>query len=72
MAYNEARKKSTLEYRARSIKRISVDVKAEYYDRVKSAADSSGESLSGYVKKALNERMQQEGFLPDQTETESK
>lgn len=69
MAYNEATKKSTLAYREKHIKRIVLDVKTEYYDSVKSAADSCNESLAGYVKKAINTRMETEGFKQDQPET---
>lgn len=72
MTYNESKKKATLEYRARSLKRITVDVKTEYYETVKNAAASCNESLSKFVKTAINERMEREGLLPDRKETEEK
>lgn len=60
MTLTEAQKKANTKYREKSIKRIPLDVKKEKYEEIKSAADRSGESVNGYIKKAIDERMERE------------
>ena len=47
MAYNESRKKASIEYAKRSLKRIPLDVQKEKYDEIKAAADKAGETVNG-------------------------
>lgn len=58
MAYNEKTKKATLKYRAEHIRRIPVDMQIEEYEKVKAYARARGETLSGFVKRAIRETMQ--------------
>ena len=60
MAYNESRKKASIEYSKRSLKRIPLDVQKEKYDEIKAAADKAGETVNGYIKKAIEQRMENE------------
>ena len=60
MAYNESRKKASIEYAKRSLKRIPLDVQKEKYDEIKAAADKAGETVNGYIKKAIEQRMENE------------
>ena len=60
MAYNESRKKASIEYAKRSLKRIPLDVQKEIYDEIKAAADKAGETVNGYIKKAIEQRMENE------------
>ena len=60
MAYNESRKKASIEYEKRSLKRIPLDVQKEKYDEIKAAADKAGETVNGYIKKAIEQRMENE------------
>ena len=60
MALTEAQKKANSKYREKSIKRIPLDVQKEKYEEIKAAADKTGESVNGYIKKAIDERMKQE------------
>ena len=60
MAYNESRKKASIEYAKRSLKRIPQDVQKEKYDEIKAAADKAGETVNGYIKKAIEQRMENE------------
>ena len=60
MAYNESRKKASIEYEKRSLKRIHLDVQKEKYDEIKAAADKAGETVNGYIKKAIEQRMENE------------
>lgn len=60
MAYNESRKKASIELAKRSLKRIPLDVQKEKYDEIKAAADKAGETVNGYIKKAIEQRMENE------------
>lgn len=60
MVYTEASKKADMKYKKAHIKRIPLDVQKEKYDEIKSAADRAGETINGYIKKAIEERMQRE------------
>lgn len=57
MAYTEAAKKAADKYKKANIKRIPLDVQIEEYEQYKQAADEAGESLNGYIKKAIKQRM---------------
>lgn len=60
MAYNESAKKASMAYAKRSLKRIPLDVRKEKYEEIKAAADRVGETVNGYIKKAIEDRMQKE------------
>lgn len=49
------------EYAKEHLKRIPVDVHKEKYEEIKAAADQAGESVNGYIKKAIDERMERTG-----------
>ncbi len=44
-------------YREQNIKRIPLDVKKEKYEEIKSAADEAGEPVNTFIKKAIDERL---------------
>lgn len=44
----------------KNLKRIPLDVQKDKYDEIKAAADSVKESVNGYIKKAIDERMERE------------
>lgn len=60
MALTEAQKKANSKYREKSIKRIPLDVQKEKYEEIKAAADAAGEKVNGYIKKAIDQRMERE------------
>ena len=60
MALTEAQKKANSKYREKSIKRIPLDVQKEKHEEIKTAAGKTGESVNGYIKKAIDERMERE------------
>ena len=59
MPANEAKKKYDLQYAKDKLKRIPLDVKKEKYEEIKAAAEAAGEPINGYIKKAIDERMEQ-------------
>ena len=52
--------KYDIEYAKNKIKRIPLDVQKEKYEEIKAAATAAGESVNGYIKKAVDERMERD------------
>ncbi len=57
MTASEKKIKYNMEYAKRKYKRIPLDVSKEKYQEIKTAADNAGESVNGYIKKAIDNRM---------------
>lgn len=64
MTLTDSQKKANAKYREKSIKRIPLDVQKEKYEEIKAAADRAGESVNGYIKKAVNQRIEREPKAP--------
>lgn len=60
MPVTESQKKASIEYAKRSLKRIPLDVQKEKYEEIKAAADAAGEKVNGYIKRAIDERMERD------------
>lgn len=60
MPANEAKRKYDIQYAKEKLKRIPLDVKKEKYEEIKAAADNAGEPVNGYIKKAIDERMERD------------
>lgn len=58
MAMSEQRKDYLYSYQKEKLKRIPLDVQKEKYAEIKAAADTAGETVNGYIKKAIDERME--------------
>ena len=56
----ENKRKYIVEYKKNNLKRIPLDVSIEKYDEIKQASADAGESVNGYIKKAVDERMDRE------------
>ncbi len=48
------------QYAKAKLKRIPLDVTKDKYEEIKAAAEKQGESLNGYIKKAIERRIEQE------------
>lgn len=51
-------KQTRYRYVKENLKRIPLDVPKEKYEEIKTAASDAGESVNGYIKKAIDERME--------------
>lgn len=60
MALTEQRKESMYKYAKNNLKRIPLDVQKEKYEEIKTAATAAGESVNGYIKEAINQRILRE------------
>ena len=60
MPSKEEKAKYDIEYAKKNLKRIPLDVTKEKYEDIATAAKSAGESVNGYIKKAVDDRMERE------------
>lgn len=60
MAYTEQGYQASLKYKAKNIKRIPLDVQLSKYQEIAAAAAAAGETVNGYIKKAIDLRMEAE------------
>ena len=60
MPYSETSYKASQRYKEKNIKRVPLDMQIADYEALKAAADSVGEKVNEYVKKAIRQRMERE------------
>ena len=58
MTLTDAQKQARYNYARKNLKRIPLDVQKEKYEQIKAAAVRNGESVNGYIKKAIDERIE--------------
>lgn len=58
MSSNKA--KYDMQYAKDKLKRIPLNVKKEKYTEIQASAQKAGESVNGYIKKAIDQRMERE------------
>lgn len=64
MSEQNAKAKYDMNYAKAKLKRIPLDVQKEKYEEIKAAAQAAGESVNGYIKKAVDERMERDANDP--------
>lgn len=60
MAYNETAYKASQKYKASNIKRVPLDVQKEHYDRIKNHAEGRGETVNGFIKRAIDSQIERD------------
>lgn len=60
MNWMENKKAYNKKYVSENIKRIPLNVQKTKYEEIKAAADKVNESVNGYIKKAIDMRMDSE------------
>ena len=58
MSYKENKKAYNMNYAKDKLKRIPLDVQKSKYDQIKAAADHVNESVNGFIKKAIDIRIE--------------
>ena len=58
MPLTEAQKKANLKYRRENVKRIPLDVQKDKYEEIAAAAEQAGKSVNGFIKEAIDEKME--------------
>lgn len=57
MPTNEKKKQYDIEYAKTHLKRVPLDLRIDKYDEIKAHAESKGESVNGFIKRAIDEAM---------------
>ena len=60
MSNSENKTAYNINYAKTKLQRIPLDVQKEKYDEIKAAADAAGEPVNGYIKKAIDQRMERD------------
>lgn len=60
MTTTESQKQAHYRYEKKAIKRIPLDVQKEKYEEIKAAAEAAGETVNGYIKAAIDQRIQRD------------
>ncbi|MCD8220901.1 MAG: hypothetical protein LUD07_01680 [Clostridiales bacterium] len=69
MPTNENKTRYDIQYAKTKLKRIPLDVQKEKYEEIKTAASTAGETVNGYIKKAIDERISRDTGQPIIQET---
>lgn len=59
----ESRNKYFTEYKKKNYKRIPLEVSKEQFEQIKKHSEDRGESVNGFIKRAINETMERESDL---------
>lgn len=59
--YTEARKRANEKYNAKSYDRINIAIPKGEKGKIKSHAEQRGESVNGFIKRAIDETMERDG-----------
>ena len=58
--YTKAHGEANIRYAKAHLKRIPLDVPKDKYEEIRAAAAAAGETVNGYIKKAIERRMKSE------------
>ena len=72
MAVSKAQQKAVNKYVKDNYDRILITVPKGRKDVIKSIADAHGESVNGYIQRAIDERMERDGTAPASTTAPSR
>lgn len=61
MAMTEQRKEYLYAYQKENLKRVPLDMRKSEYDELKAAAEAAGMKVNGFIKAAINEKMERDG-----------
>lgn len=64
MALTEAQRKANTKYRAKNIKRVPLDMQLTDYETLKAAAEQAGQTVNGFIKQAIAEKLEREESRP--------
>ena len=57
---SEAKKRANAKYDAKAYAKILLRVRVDEIDEIRAAIEASGESVNGYILKAIKQRMERE------------
>lgn len=60
MPYSESSKAASMRYAAKNLKRVPLDMQRTQYDDLKAHAEARGETVNGFIKRAISETMERD------------
>lgn len=60
MSVSEAQKRATMKYKTEKMKRVPLDLQKEFYADIQQHAAARGESVNGFIKRAITETMERD------------
>lgn len=60
MPITEKRKESMYKYAKENLKRVPLDMQKTTYEEIKAHAEGRGESVNGFIKRAISETMERD------------
>lgn len=70
MAYNERSYQASVKYKSEKIKRVPLDLQKEQFESIKAHAAERGETVNGFIKRAVMEAMERDAGIMPNAETE--
>lgn len=70
MAYSKESYEASKKYKEKKIKRVPLDVQIEMYEKIKQSAEANGETVNGFIKQAISDRLNRTQTDTDSTITE--
>lgn len=61
--YTEAQKRANLNYAKNHLKRVPLDIQKEKYEEIKAFALSHGETVNGFIKRAIDEAIERDNDI---------
>ncbi len=61
MANSEKKTQYNLEYAKKNLKRVPLDLQLDKYEQVRAHATGRGETLNGFIKRAIDETIERDG-----------
>lgn len=58
MSMTEERKKYLYDYHKQNLKRVPLDMKVEDYETLKASAAEAGQTVNGFIKQAIAEKLE--------------
>lgn len=58
MAMSEERKNYLYSYKKQRLKRVPLDMQISDYEALKAAADQAGQTVNGFIKQAIAEKLE--------------
>ena len=59
----ENKNKYITKYHKEKYKRIPLDVSPDKFQQIKASAEKTGESVNGYIKKAIDDRLSKDNLI---------
>jgi hypothetical protein len=61
MANSEKKTQYNIEYAKKNLKRVPLDLQLDKYEQVRTHASGRGETLNGFIKRAIDETIERDG-----------